>query len=415
MALGMVSATLACAAMMACATAHADETESTSRLQVLVPEGVTVQASIKIDALDNQRGGARRGAAATGVTDLRFALDLDRLAGLPDTRAQVSFLHHSLGGINQKAVDSLSGVTNLETAGRGLRIFRLWIERGWQEGRWSLRAGLIPADDEFSTLETAGTAMHPTNGPQSDFSGIRGASIYNHAALGLRLRNTFAERAAYWMAGVFDRPREDSNRISWREASFEREPGAIFKFEVGMTPLDAMADKDKPASEAFDKTALGLWTTTAKDPQLHGLGVALTQGSRSHGWYALREASLWRAPSGASSLAGWIRLSGALGNTYAIDRSLNAGLRARGLWPGRAEDITGALVAVQRLSAAWEQLIQSEGGRAARREDVLELHHQFAWRGGLSMTPVMQWITHPGGLAERRSSRVIGVRLALAI
>jgi len=171
----LVCTALACVAMLVYPTARADETEPASRLQVLVPEGVGVQASIRIDALDNQRGGARRGAASTGVADLRFALDLDKLAGLPDTRAQVSFLHHSLGGINQKAVDSLSGVTNLETAGRGLRVFRLWIERGWQEGRWSLRAGLIPADDEFSTLEAAGTAMHPTNGPQSDFSGIRGA------------------------------------------------------------------------------------------------------------------------------------------------------------------------------------------------------------------------------------------------
>lgn len=161
-----------------------------------LPAGLALQIGSTLDALTNSRGGRARGTANSLLTELRAGFDLERLAALPGLSAEVHLINHALDRINADHVGSLTGVTNIEAVHSSTKLYRLWAERTWQEAGLALRVGLFPLEDEFFTLESAASFVHPTNGPQGDYATTLGAAIYNHAGFGARLRTESLTAAA---------------------------------------------------------------------------------------------------------------------------------------------------------------------------------------------------------------------------
>lgn len=381
-------------------------------LRDLPQHGVALQASSTLDALTNTRGGRARGTASALLTEIRAGLDLARLADLTGWTAEVHLINHALDRINADRVGATTGVTNIEAVHSGTRLYRLWVEREAAEAGRALRVGLFPLEDEFFLLESAASFIHPTNGPQGDYATTLGASIYNHAGFGARLREQSSDRSRYLMAALLDRPLEDTNFVRTSGLSFPRAPGLHLMIEAGYTPLEATPLRD--ARERFDKTALGLWTYSRRDPHLsqrEASGEPVR--ARNAGWYLLREQTLIARPDGSGMLAGFARLSGSDARASPIRESLNAGFRLAGWVPGRATDASAVMLAVHRLGQPRREAIIAQGGIAAATERVLELNHRIEVMPALSLMPLAQWISQPGGLRSTGSSRVLGARLGI--
>lgn len=384
------------------------------RRTALEEAGVDLQVGFKLDALRNTRGGLSRGYSPTGLADFRMELDLDKLADIAETTVHVHVMQHSLGRVNADHVGSLGGVTNIETYRNGTKFYRLWIEREWASERSALRAGLFPLEDEFFTMESAGTFIHPTGGPQADYALTRGAAIYNHAGWGARYKRWSEDRSRYAMLAILDRPREDTNFIRNTRWEFPRVAGAHFMAEVGLTPLAGLDEKDR--AERFDKTAAGWWAYTRKENHLVETDAQGQPLQTFHwGWYALKEKTLWAADTGTGALSGFLRVSGADGRSTPVRHALNTGLRLHGWMPQRPHDVTAFMLALHSMSSTWRQFQARAGEVAAASENMLEINHQMPLRSGVTLMPLAQWITHPGGLQRAATARIVGLRLILTL
>jgi carbohydrate-selective porin OprB len=375
--------------------------------------GVDIQSSITLDALDSARSVSKRGTALIMLTELRLGLDLNQLARLPGLRIQLHATNHALDRINTDYVGALTGVTNIETVRNGSKIYRLWVERTWASQGTALRAGLFPVEDEFFTMEAASSFIHPTNGPQGDYAGTVGAAIYNHAGFGVRLRQEWADRSRYTMLAILDRPIEDTNSIGWNGLSFPRAPGLQAMLEVGLTPL---ASKGVARSERFDKTAAGIWAYSRGDEHLSARDAqGKPSPARSHGWYVLRERTLWTSAEQPTALSGFVRVSGGDARAYPVSRAINAGLRLDGWVPGRSADASAVMLVLQQLGEPWQQRLRSAGIRPAWAENVVEFNHRLELERWLAIMPLAQWISRPGGVASSARSRVLGVRFTVTL
>ncbi|MFM7570570.1 MAG: carbohydrate porin, partial [Betaproteobacteria bacterium] len=274
-----------------------------------LPQGIALQIGSTLDALSNTRGGRARGYAPSLLTEFRAGFDLERLALLPGVSAELHLINHALDRINATRVGAITGVTNIEAVHSGTKLYRLWVERESRDSGLALRVGLFPLEDEFFTLESAGSFIHPTNGPQGDYAATLGAAIYNHAGFGARLRATSDDRSRYLMAALLDRPLEDTNFVRVTGLSFPRAPGLHLMIEAGFTPLEASDLRD--VRERFYKTALGAWTYSRRDEHLSARDAwGQADRSRSFGWYVLHEQTLLTASDGSGKVTVFARLSG---------------------------------------------------------------------------------------------------------
>ena len=130
----------------------------------LEDKGVTFALEYTTDLLANVRGGIRRGAAGLGYFNPEMNVDLEKLWGWHGGlfRASGAITHgpdfspHYLGNILL--------VTNIEIPRPVTRMFELWYEQNAFNDRFSVRAGLMLADTEFATSDTAFTFMNSTLG-----------------------------------------------------------------------------------------------------------------------------------------------------------------------------------------------------------------------------------------------------------
>ena len=377
-----------------------------------LPAGLALQIGSTFDALTNTRGGRARGTANSLLTEIRAGFDLERLAALPGLSAEVHLINHALDQINADRVGALTGVTNIEAVHSSTKLYRLWAERNWQEAGLALRVGLFPLEDEFFTIESAASFIHPTNGPQGDYATTLGAAIYNHAGFGARLRTESQDRSRYLMAAILDRPLEDTNFVRTDGFAFPRAPGLHLMLEAGLTPLEATDLRE--ARERYDKTAAGLWAYSRRDEHLSARDARGDPArARSYGWYVLRETTLIARPDGSGLLAGFARLSGSDARASPIATSLNTGFRMSGWIPGRASDTSAVMVALHRIGEPWQQAVASQGKRPSNAEHVLELNHRVELTPAVSIMPLAQWISRPGGQRDAGTSRVMGVRVGI--
>ena len=167
---------------------------------------VELDLGFRADVLSNVRGGRSQGTSTIGLFDLKADIDLYKSAAGSQTRAFVNVLHHVGGFPNAHHTGSLTGVSNIEVLRNTTRFYRLWVEHEVPVAglRHGLLLGLLPLEDEFFTMESAGNLIHPTGGPQGDLALTRGPAIYPNASFGLRWKTRDTDRGWYGMAAVLD-------------------------------------------------------------------------------------------------------------------------------------------------------------------------------------------------------------------
>jgi high affinity Mn2+ porin len=108
-----------------------------------------------------------------------------------------------------------------------------------------------------------------------------------------------------------------------------------------------------------------------------------------------------------------LTLFGRFGNqakgNVAFDRALTVGAEANGSYWSRGGDSLGLGLGWLRTSAAYREFQAASVARPGA-EQVAELYYRFRVGKQFELSPSLQWLNSPGGDADARSQRVVGLR-----
>jgi porin len=341
--------------------------------------------------------------------DIKLAADLDRLWGWASTRAQIHFLYDWGNGVNTHHTGSIIGVSNIEWPVNTTRVFQAWVERRLLDDSLGILVGLYPFDSEFSALESGGIFLHPSFGASPDVSLTRGPSIFNNSAFGSRVKWQPKGLPLYAQAALLDGIPGDPSQPKATHIRFAKGDGSFHVVEVGVA-----ARHEEGRDDGVVKAAAGYWGYTTRVADLTDLDIDGQRAMRrSSGWYLLGEKTVWRAAVGERNVAAFVRYSGTDGNSTAIDRALNLGLRLQGPIQSRPDDVAGIAATRANIGEKFRRAQAAAGIEATHDESALELTYRVQMAKWLAIQPVAQRIRHPGAIA--RSATILGSRFEIAL
>jgi porin len=388
--------------------------------------GLHAEAGYKADVLQ-ARNGSGRATRNVRHLDLKLRADLERLFGWQDAVAYFNVIDDRGNGANSHA-GSLMGISNIEVPVPTTRVFNAWLQKGFFDDRLSLLAGIYPVDSEFFVMDSAATLLHPAYGTPADLALSDTPSVFNNAAFGLRAKWYSETRAVYAMGALMDGVPNDPRHPKRTAVKLSGDDGAFAIAEIGwmpeearhafdFEPTDPALVRQSPAVETHEKYAghakyaAGMWAYSRKRDDLMAVdarGDPLRR--RSRGGYLLAERTLFGLPGDPlRNLTAFGRLTRADGDTEAIARSWNVGLKWRGPLAGRPQDSITFGWTRGRLSESYRRML----GSATRDEQAFEATWRIELSPWCAVQPDYQVIRHAGGNADARPVRVIGTRFDL--
>ena len=387
-------------------------------------------AALKVDTL-HSHGGMAPGSRSMSNLDLRLKADLASIAGWEGATAYLHVLDDRGAGINARQTGSLMGVSNIEVPVPATRIFHAWLQQNFLDDRFSLLAGLYPIDAEFFSMESASLLLHPAFGTPADLALTRGPSIFNNSAFGLRGKWLSTDRSFYAMGALLDGIPNDPAHPKRTEIRFAKGDGAFVIAELGwmpdepgnlLEPSEPVGGLPSPALvshgkySGVGKYAIGLWRYGKLVPdQVDVDANNQPLRRRSQGAYLLAERTLLSLGEAGRDLAGFSRCSLSDGDSTAIDRMWNLGLRVRGPLASRPDDAVVIGWTHSRLASKWRTAQSIAGIDTAAQEEAFEITWRAMLAPWLALQPNLQSIRHPGGGDNTPRATVLGFRIELAL
>lgn len=389
--------------------------------------GVSFALQETSEVLGNVTGGAQRGAAYDGLTQMIVQLDTQRAFGWHGGTFNVSALQihgTNLSASNLLTLQTASGIE----ADRATRLWELWYQQKFlDDGRLDIRLGQQSLDQEFMVSQNASYFMNTMFGwpmvPSADLPG--GGPAYPLSALGVRLRVRPIDPVTV-LLGVFNGSpvrnngfgAGDPQKANPSGTSFPTNGGALIigELQYSYPSLGTMlyADQPEPLARTYK---LGFWydTESFADQQLDNTGLSLANPASSgvprghHGnysIYAVADQLVWVDPKETDRTINlFIRALGApQADRNLITFSLNAGMTFHEPFRGRDDDTFGVgmgyakvssnAAALDRATAAYNPgtFVPTRGG-----ETYIELTYQYAVAPWWQLQPDIQYVFNPGG------------------
>lgn len=376
-------------------------------------KGVTFPVSYTAEVLGNLSGGYRRGAIFGGVLQLGMQIDLEKFAGWKGATLLVSGLYPHGSSLTSEYVHDFNGVSNID-ANDSVRLYEVWLQQDFGDGKFSIRVGQILADTEFFISNNASVFINSAFGTIPLVSLNLNPPLYPIAAPGVRLRFT-PDNAWSFQFGAFDgdvgNPVGD-NRHGTR-FDLNRRDGALLVGELSYTfhpppkPDGVDAGKqirnERPLSGTFK---LGGFYHTADRASADGDG--LHQGDC--GFYAIVDQEIWHKPGDPDGgLECFAHIGGAPDNRNIVSFYCDGGLDYQGLLPSREKDILGIGFSYTKIS---DDLLKNGGlPVVSHHETVVEATYLAVINDWLSVQPDFQCILNPGATSTLPAALVAGVRI----
>ena len=353
---------------------------------------LTVTADASVDnayGLSGTNGGdSLHGAMVAGV-----AWDQKPLEGRPVSfSAFASALWVEGHGPTDQFLDDSMGASNSE-AYESLRLYEWWGQA--TAGAWSVRMGALLADAEFCGTTPGGALINSGFGWPAFISAntLNAGPAYYAAALGTRL--AFTGETTTWKLGVYDGDSFDApdgnDRPNRHGTHYElnNDQGAFIISELNWAPTHS----------AFRYQA-GAWMHTADFADTDGTG---TLHSGNYGAYAALERTLAGKTGEKGNIEAHVRAGFAPEDRNAFGWTLDTGIAAIGLLPGRdADTLALGLVHAERATN-----VDGEDF-----EQVAELSYTVVLNEHLSLQPDLQYIRHPGSDSTRDNALLFLLRLS---
>ncbi len=381
--------------------------------------GIEYSLTYIVDILGNPVGGIRQGAVVEDRLNLRLNLDLHKLVGWEgaSVHANAYFIHGT--GLSRYNVGNLLAASVIEALPSS-RLYVLWFEQLFFDGRLGLRLGQQAADTEFFVSQSATLFVNSSFGwpAINAFDLPSGGPAYPLAAPAIRAKyvpgNGFSLQVGLYdgdPAGA-NRPGDDpeAQRLNRTGTNFRVHDPALLIAEASYG-----YNTDKDATGLPGDVTLGGWQHFGRfdDPRIDQTGLFLADPNSTGigrplrgnaGIYAVFDQTLYReSDKDDEGLGFFLRAAYSPTRSSLIDAYVDTGLAYKGLFPGRDDDTIGISLAHARISDASRgadtDMIRFAGTAVPRRrgETVIEATYQAVVVPGFTVQPDVQMILHPGG------------------
>jgi porin len=289
------------------------------------------------EGFGNFSGGVKRGADYEGLLKIELTLDLQKLVHWDGATLYASMLYLHGEGISGRYVQDYNLLSNID-AYDSPRLFELWFQQTFLQGKFSIRVGQLTTDNDFfvsnnsalfinSAFGTIGTVLHDVVAP-----------IYPVGSEGVRLHYDISP--SFYLQGM---AMDDNPGLQNYDDKYgtqfgpNRSHGVLAFYEAGYVP-----DPSPGSSPMGPGYKLGGFF----DSQFHPDISDATSSHCSYGFYAVVDQPLYVAPGGTKDspegLSAFTRVSYAPDQRNAVVYYFDAGFNETGLLPGRPTDILGA-------------------------------------------------------------------------
>ena len=378
------------------------------------------------EALGNVTGGVERGFEYEGLTTMTLQLDTSKALGWEGGTFNASALQIHGRNLSAEHLDNLQTASGIEAA-RTTRLWELWYQQSFLEGRFDIKGGQQSIDQEFISSQYSALFVNTMMGwpmvPSVDL--YAGGPAYPLSSLGIRARGQPGGNVTL-LGGVFDDnppggPFDDDSQLRGAEASgakFHLGTGALFIGEIQYAlnqPTLGQMDTGERSAGLPGTYRLGAWFDTARfpDQRFDNIGLSLANpkstgipAMHSHNFslYGVADQTIWQPdPQSPRALSVFARLMGAPGDRNLVDFSVNAGVTLKAPFEGRDNDTVGLGFGLAKVSGRTAALDRDTailtGTPVPRRstEEFIELTYQFQIAPWWQVQPDFQYVFNPGG------------------
>ncbi|HEV2650949.1 MAG TPA: carbohydrate porin [Rhizomicrobium sp.] len=386
-------------------------------------------------------GGARTGTAYNGRFEITATIDLGNTIGWTDATFHTNaYWTHGSGLAANGQLNSLMTASNIEAV-PSLRLFDLWIEQLLFNGKLSVRAGQLAADDEFFASDGASNFSNATFGwPAIVSSDLpSGGPIYDLATPGIRIKYAPSDNLSVSAAlfngdpaypGPGDPQRRNANGLAFRLNG-----GSFVIGEAAYKSSLDVGTGDLPSTYK-----IGAWFHSGDfaDQHLDDTGRSLASPASSgipqvrdhdYGVYVIVDQIIWHKPDTEDNgIAAFFRGSWAPPDRNFVAYYADAGVTFKGLIAERSNDVIGIGFAFANISSdvqALDRDTRQFSGIAVPLRDyeaTIEVTYHVQLNAWWSMQPDIQYIMHPGGntalangITPVPNATVIGLRSSIVL
>jgi porin len=385
--------------------------------------GLSLNISETSEVLGNASGGARKGVAYDGLTQMSLQWEPEHVFDWHGALFKVSGLQIHGRNLSSDNLDTLQTASGIE-ADRASRLWELWYDQKFlDEDRLDVKIGQQSLDQEFMVSSNALTFVNTMFGwpmlPSADMPG--GGPAYPLSALGVRLEARPTD-ALTLLVGVFNgSPVSNNNGDPQKKnpsgVSFPLNGGALVIGEVQYAYPSlgtmVMADQAEPLSGVY---RLGAWydTESFADERYDESGLSLANPASNgaarghhgnHAFYAVVDQMIWRSEDDADrNVNFFFRPMGTpLDDRNLITFSMNAGFTMHDPLPHRDDDTVGVGMGYAQVSdrargldrdtaAFTSTFFPARGG-----ETFVEVTYQYQVTPWCQLQPDFQYVFNPGG------------------
>jgi porin len=412
--------------------------------------GITIGLSETSEVLGNVTGGVHTGFVYEGLTLMNLGVDTQKAFGLEGGTFNISALQIHGGNLSAENLLSLQTASGIE-AERATRLWELWYQQSFLDGRYDVKIGQQSLDQEF--IGSAGSTLFINTmmgWPMLPSANLyAGGPAYPLSSLGVRFRATGLGPFSV-LAGVFDDnppggPFNDDSQVLGAERSgtrFNLGTGALFiaevQYAINQPTNGEMDDGNKPAGLPGTYKFGGWFDTAAFPDRLYdtaGVSLAspLSNGNPAMRWtnyslYGVFDQAIWRPdPAGPRTIGVFARIMGGPGDRNLISFSVNAGITMKAPLPGRDDDSFGIGWGIAKVGGnvtKFDQDLNAFGTYTPVRtnENFIEVTYQYQAAGWWQIQPDFQYVFNPGaGIANPlnpathvNNEAILGVRTTIS-
>jgi porin len=389
--------------------------------------GLTLGITETSEIFGNVTGGVRQGADYDGLTTAILQLDTLKAFGLAGGLVNISAFQIHGTNLSAKNLLALQTVSGIE-ANRSSRLWEVWYQQAFSDGRFDIKVGQQSADQEFITsINSALFANTMMGWPLlPSYDQYAGGPAYPLSSLAIRLRAQITPTLTSLIAVYDDNPPgepfDDDSQTRGIEAAglkFNLKTGALFFGELQY----ALNQPTPGAVETTENAGLpgtykiGFWADTASYPSqsTDSLGLSLANPASTglaaskrgnFSLYGVIDQVIWKPDyTDAKALSIFVRAMGAPSDRNLISFSLNGGLTLKGPLKGRDNDTVGIGVGYGRVSSGAQALDAATAYYAGpgvyspvrTSETFIEATYQYQIASWWQLQPDVQYIFNPGG------------------
>lgn len=368
--------------------------------------GVTFELNDSENLLGNVMGGVKTGATLQGVTNGTVEVDTGKAFGLPGGTFHVSALQIHGQQLSEAYLDNLQ-TANGNEAEDGTRLWELWYDQAFFNGKADIKIGEQSIDNEFIVSTNSNLFVNTMAGwpmiPSVDLYG--GAPAYPLSSVGVRLQVKPADNQAF-LVGVFDdNPgggafSDDAQMLDNHGTNFNMNTGALWiaeyqyslpsNFLPGTYKVGGWYDSGHYPDQRYGTDGLSLANANSNgNPAMH---------RGNYGIYIVVDQTVWKSSADSARTVNLFgRAMGAPDSQNEIDFSFNGGVTMTAPLPGRDNDQAGIDFGLARVSSRLAGLDRDSGLPVQGTEELLEFTYDAQVTPWLMVQPDIQYIVSPGG------------------